>query len=305
MNLEKNVLAIVVTYNRKKLLKECLTNLFSQKYDCDVLVVDNCSTDGTKQYIRDFLENKKLTYVNTGANLGGAGGFNFALKYASDLNYEYFWIMDDDTMPPKDCLSNLINAANDLKNDFGFLCSYAKFTDGNACLMNVPLISDDWYNGNNIHNSLIKVKKATFVSFFLKKEIVEKVGLPIKDFFIWGDDSEYTQRISRKTDKCYMVLNSLVTHKMKSNKQGDFKAFLGEEGEREKRFFFSVRNRFFIARQKGGKEVCITLCKTLTMLMLVPFLAKSHRVNKQLIILKGITKGMNFNPKIEFLGKAK
>jgi len=59
MNQGKKVIAVVVTYNRKELLKECINALLQQDYDnCDILVVDNASTDGTKEFIADELQNK-------------------------------------------------------------------------------------------------------------------------------------------------------------------------------------------------------------------------------------------------------
>ena len=70
----KSVAAVVVTYNRKKLLKEAIDALLSQSLpEADVLVVDNASTDGTKEYITDYIVQNKIVYFNTGNNLGGAG----------------------------------------------------------------------------------------------------------------------------------------------------------------------------------------------------------------------------------------
>ena len=77
------VAAVVVTYNRIELLKECLEALEKQNYPCDILVVDNASTDGTEEYISALINKyKNLYYQNTGANIGGAGGFNFGMRWA-------------------------------------------------------------------------------------------------------------------------------------------------------------------------------------------------------------------------------
>ena len=45
---------------------------------------------------------------------------------------------------------------------------------------------------------LVQAEQATFVSLLLRAATVQKVGLPIKEFFIWGDDIEYTRRIARR-----------------------------------------------------------------------------------------------------------
>ena len=76
----KSVAAVVVTYNRKELLKEAIDALLMQSVaEADVLVVDNASTDGTKDYIADYIDQGQIIYINTGENLGGAGGFNFGI----------------------------------------------------------------------------------------------------------------------------------------------------------------------------------------------------------------------------------
>lgn len=73
MKKKDKVIAVIVTYNRKELLKESIEALINQKYEnCNILVIDNNSTDGTKDYIKKFIEEEKIMYENTGENLGGA-----------------------------------------------------------------------------------------------------------------------------------------------------------------------------------------------------------------------------------------
>ena len=126
----ERIAAIVVTYNRKDLLLQCLDRLLTQKgADCDVLVVDNASTDGTEQAVSQ-LKNPRIFYRNTGANLGGAGGFNFGMRWAVEAGYDYLWIMDDDTLPNPDALAELWAAHGRLNGEYGFLSSTVLWTDG-------------------------------------------------------------------------------------------------------------------------------------------------------------------------------
>ena len=68
---------VIVTYNRKKLLKENIEALLNQTFkDHDILIVDNNSNDGTKEMVaRD--SGQGIKYYNTGKNLGGAGWICF------------------------------------------------------------------------------------------------------------------------------------------------------------------------------------------------------------------------------------
>ena len=82
------VAAIVVTYNRCELLRECIKHLKKSEYPTDILIVDNASTDGTAQMVSEYVNNTDVFYANTGANIGGAGGFNYGIKRAYEMGYE-------------------------------------------------------------------------------------------------------------------------------------------------------------------------------------------------------------------------
>ena len=108
----RNVTAIVVTYNRLPLLKQCLAALRAQTVQgFTVLLVDNASTDGTADYIKT-LAMPGLVCRNPGENLGGAGGFAYGIRAAAELGCEAVWIMDDDTLPEPDALAALLAAGN-------------------------------------------------------------------------------------------------------------------------------------------------------------------------------------------------
>ena len=133
----KRTAAVIVTYNRKDLLLECVSAVLAQEGGAPgVIIVDNASSDGTKDALRAHVERGEVLYFNTGANLGGAGGFQYGIRKAVEMGYEYLWIMDDDCIPSKTALSVLLSAAEE-KPDFGFLSSKVLWKDGSICRMNV------------------------------------------------------------------------------------------------------------------------------------------------------------------------
>ena len=168
--MKSNICAIVVTYNRKELLRECIEALLASREPSDILIVDNYSTDGTKEVCDAFLSevNNKtdILYYNTGANLGGAGGFNLGLKKAYEIGYEFFWLMDDDTIVEENTLTELFLAQKNIcgmGKTFGFLSSNAYWTDGSICKMNSYTISSDWDLFRHYTlEGVIKVDRATF-----------------------------------------------------------------------------------------------------------------------------------------------
>ena len=101
------VLAVVVTFNRLDELKVCVAALKSQSYESlNILVVNNGSTDGTKEWLT---QQSNVIVINQ-ENLGGAGGFYTGMKYMYDNGYEWLVMMDDDGIPDKNEIKNLIQS---------------------------------------------------------------------------------------------------------------------------------------------------------------------------------------------------
>lgn len=298
----KKVIAVVVTYNRKELLKEAIEALLMQSYkNLEILVVDNASTDGTKEMITKNYTEKGIHYYNTNNNIGGAGGFNYGISIAMNLGCDYLWLMDDDTIAENDSLDNLISAASVLNDDFGFLSSYVKYTDGTFCLMNRQRVDRfDWINDCDLlDNGLLRLERATFVSFFVRSEVVKNVGLPIKEFFIWGDDTEYSYRISKKY-KSYFVKDSIVVHKMKNNLNTNNKSLLEDESERVERYYYNFRNKFYISKKNGTTDIIKNILQFIQINILLLLKCKKKKWSKIGFIWKGFVSGVFFNPKIEY-----
>ena len=162
----RDVAAVIVTYNRKDLLNYCIDHVLAQeKAQCDIIVIDNASDDGTGDFIEAAYGNlPELIYINTGANLGCTGGFQVGVREAVIRGYSYVWMMDDDTLPESDALEHLIAADRELQGDWGFLVSAAYWTDGSICMMNRPKTTIFCHvKEKTYHKHLEKVVMVTFV----------------------------------------------------------------------------------------------------------------------------------------------
>jgi rhamnopyranosyl-N-acetylglucosaminyl-diphospho-decaprenol beta-1,3/1,4-galactofuranosyltransferase len=232
------VCAVVVTYNRKELLRECLQAVHGQTRAPDtVLVVDNASTDGTPDMVRAEFASAELLELPT--NEGSAGGFHEGMKAATARGFDWLWVMDDDTVPNADALEILLDARASL-NGAALLASKVLWTDGSMHPMNWPGLDvqdmDAFVGG--IEQSVLKIRANTFPSLLVKREAIEKYGPPRKGFFIWADDIDFTQRILRH-EPGFMIPRSVAVHKTKT-------AHAPWEGK--ERFYYAVRNGLFILR---------------------------------------------------------
>ncbi len=293
----KKTAVIVVTYNRKEYLLKCIKALQLQSFtDRDIFIIDNASTDGTEDAIKSFIDDKTVIYHNTGENLGGAGGFNYGMRVAAELGYELLWIMDDDCIPQSDALERLINAHNELNGNYGFLSGVAYWRDGSVCNMNIQKVALK-EKITNYNEPLVPVIMATFVSLMVKSSTVKEMGLPIKEFFIWSDDLEYTRRISRKY-KSYVVTASKVLHDMQSNAKVNI---VTELPERLNRYSYMYRNEVYVYRREGIKGWIYLIMRVSLHLAKIVCLAKSERKKKISVVLKSFINGLSFRPDIEYL----
>ena len=292
----KRTAAVIVTYNRKDLLLECVSAVLAQKGGAPaVIVVDNDSGDGTGEALRPYVERGEVIYFNTGANLGGAGGFQYGIRKAVEMGYEYLWIMDDDCIPSETALSALLSAARE-KPEFGFLSSKVLWKDGSICRMNVQR-EKLTKNVTHFGRKRIPVVMASFVSLFLRADVVREAGLPIKEFFIWTDDWEFTRRISRSRP-CWLVTDSVVTHKSKANIAADISR---ESADRLDRFRYLYRNDVVLYRREGLRGFAYECVRLSGHCVRVLLKAKDHKLKRIGKILGGTLEGLFFRPGIEYV----
>ena len=209
--MNSKIIAVVVTYNRLELLKKVLFALRRQTYKIEkIIVVNNSSTDGTLEWLMQNNERLEIiTQENTGSSGGQYTGFKLALEYDCDA----IWVMDDDVVAEIDCLENLL-----------------KYYDNNSVLLplrynnnGTPYINDTLkLNMTNPFKSIwkkiisesdlkldkIKVEGPTFEGPLFPKKVMQKAGLPEKKFFIYGDDTEYFQRILKLNISSFIIPNA-------------------------------------------------------------------------------------------------
>ena len=90
--------AIIVTYNRLELLKECIAACLKQTNKFEkIFIINNASTDGTYEYLEE-LKYEELEIIHSKENLGGAGGFYLGVEKAKDADLDYVLLIDDDAI---------------------------------------------------------------------------------------------------------------------------------------------------------------------------------------------------------------
>lgn len=188
----KSSLVLIVTYNRLSDLKTCVAAVRSQSCrDFDILVVNNGSTDGTQEWLSEQMD---VITINQ-ENLGGAGGFYTGMKYMYDNGYEWLVMMDDDGIPDRDEIKNLIRSYDTVVSAVG-----------KEVILNALVADKDnrdytaflWARGSNRANKIQELQKEPFFNdihpfngTLVKRSVIERIGMIKKEMFIWGDEKEY------------------------------------------------------------------------------------------------------------------
>lgn len=303
-----NVGCVVVTYNRLSLLKENLRSLREQTYlPHKIYIIDNCSTDGTRKYLDSIAEDKLLNVVHLDKNIGGAGGFSEGIKLAIFDGCDYIWIMDDDTMPYPDALKNLIRSLS-LSANIGFVCSKVVWTDGSLNKANKAAIGKDKRTNVPIvyQNDMTKAFLCThcsFVSVMFPASVIKKVGLPLKDFFIWMDDVEYTCRIINSSYIGLYVEDSIVLHKTLQNTMPDLATAPVQTAWK---FYFLARNSVYLTRLRKKNFFSFHISVLNKYRLYLHWIekrkdGKNEKRKFKNIIKRGVKDGLKFRPSIEYL----
>ena len=221
-----NIGIVLVTYNRKKELEKALRDYESQSFLPNyIIVVNNNSTDGTREYLEQWLGTKSAFskyVVNLNENLGGSGGFYEGLKNAIDLDADWIWVSDDDAFPEHNALEHankFLDEYNNMleENDISAICgtvinngnidtSHRRRIKKNLFTVEQIPVSEDEYIKKSFELDLF-----SYVGTIINKKSLKKVGLTEKDYFIYYDDTEHSLRLS-KVGKILCVPNIKIIH---------------------------------------------------------------------------------------------
>lgn len=217
--------AVIVTYNRLELLKEVISAFENQTRKPDyMIVVDNASDDGTDIYLQDW-ENKNVSgikkiRIRTLENSGGSGGFYTGTREALNLDVDWVWVSDDDAVPKQDVFRKAEKHITEFKdiNSISAICT-SVYVDGHICtsnrnkrVMKFSHMELHDIESKEYEKPYFDCDNFSYVGVFIKKEVLENIGLIDKDYFIWRDDVEHSWRIS-EVGRIVCYPDMIVDHK--------------------------------------------------------------------------------------------
>jgi len=237
---------IILTTNALAMTKEQLIDIAKLEVnglDCECMVVDNGSGDGTEEALCDYkLPNMDFKFIQSGANLGFAGGNNVGIKDAVKRGFDYIILMNNDLILPKDIVTKLVDYMEE-NPDVGASSPKMYFAKGYEFLKGKYKESElgkvIWYAGGKIdrknaysshrgvdevdHGQFDKVTDTDFANgatVIVRKEVFEKIGYLDASFFLYWEDADFSERARKSGYKVTYYSGTCMWHKVSASTGG-------------------------------------------------------------------------------------
>ncbi len=243
------VVVVVLNWNGRDDTLACLGSLRGITYGhLRVIVVDNGSTDGSAEAIRSLYP--EVVVVETGQNLGFAGGNNVGMQEALKLGADFVLLLNNDTVVPP----NLVDA---------FAAAARRFPDAGVLAAKIYYLSDRdriWYAGarwrrgaatfEHLHQGTVDDGGPPGVAtdteypcgcgMFVRSSVLRDVGLLEEDYFLLFEDADWGYRCRKVGYRCLVIPEAIIWHKVSAS-LGGFRGSLYQ--------YFYTRNRLLWARR--------------------------------------------------------
>lgn len=259
-----DVSVIIVNWNTKKLLEDCLKSIFkyTKEVNFEVIVVDNGSTDGSRQLVKTKFP--KVVLIRNKNNLGFTKANNQGIKVAKG---EYVLLLNSDTYFIENALQKLLEVAKSkngeavlaplllnedrtIQQSVGFFPNLPQVFYWMSFIDDLPFgqfLKPYHVDHENFYKKEREVDWLTGAAIFIPREVIGKAGNLNEEIFMYGEDVEWCFRIKKAGYKIFLYPQAKIVHIGRgSSKKIPTSAFIGEyEGIK----FFYQRYKGFVALQ--------------------------------------------------------
>lgn len=260
---QDRVTVVMVTYNKHKYIRELILSFEHLNYDpklLDIVVVDNASADETEAKLRQEFGDK-ITIIQTGANLGGAGGFNTGMRYAIEkLNNDYIWLLDNDVVVHPNSLNWLMDTIKrnpdaaaagsmilqlDKPDQVSEIGAFMDWGKARVAMQNAGA------KFTGLDEDLLQERKVEYcaaASLLKTRDSITKLGY-WDDLFIHFDDVDWCLRAPKHKMSIYCNPRSIVFHESLQCKQATWIKY------------YNIRNLLYLYLKHKSLAIPLVLAK--------------------------------------------
>ena len=266
------VYAVVLNYNGFDDTGECVDSLLKSNLPLKIVLVDNNSIDDSYQKLETLFP--KIKFIKSEKNLGYAGGMNLGIKYALEKHAEYILLVNHDVVVTPDFLKPMLSKFSE-DNSTGIVSSKVLYKDDHntiycaggriSKLLCTGVAEYQGLNKRDYANDDREITLAEGCFLLVKKDVFRKLGLLNEKFFMYLEDTEFSERV-RKFFKIYYASKSVVYHKSGAGKSwSQFTPLYN---------YYYTRNRLWFYEGKLFREklyvfflsILITIVKTISII---------------------------------------
>jgi GT2 family glycosyltransferase len=312
------IACLIVTYgDRWQYLSQVVTACLGSNHTAAVVILDNASTYDVASEVQNLQDSDRVKVIRSDRNTGSAGGYNQVIAFGQTLdNIDYYLMLDDDNVPQKDTIERL--------------CLYAAASSTNALMCVRPDREELVYAANN--STGLALKKNSFLGFsirsilrehlrlqgnstsaqsnleyapygglFVSREALISTQLPLKDYFLYVDDHEYSSRIAANFGGIKIVRDAVVIDVERSWNLPKANSIppLFDPNSSEIRAYYGTRNRAHFEKQSlinSNSEYFLNMFLYTAWLLIKSFrhgLLPKQAVRRLRLLKTAVTNGRN------------
>jgi GT2 family glycosyltransferase len=208
---------IVVTYNAMKWARKCFDSLLNSSITTQIIVVDNLSTDGTQQFIRDNYPEIILLPQSNNSGFGYAN--NIGISSALKNGAEYFFLLNQDAWVETDTIEDLRHSIEE-NDEYGIISpvhlngshtaldfNFSKYAGPENC----PGFYSDLYL-LGVQNRIYETSFVNAAAWMISRKCIEAVGGFCPLFSHYGEDLNYVHRVKYHGSKIGILATSTICH---------------------------------------------------------------------------------------------
>lgn len=255
------VVVVVLNWNGREDTLECLASVSQINYpNYEVVIVDNGSTDDSVGAIAKRFPDMKI--LQTGINLGYAGGNNVGMRWALDHNADYIFVLNNDTIVDKDVLSNLV-VSGQLDRRIGLLgptnyyYSKPRTIWATGAMLRNPFGEGGYEilgDGDSDSSWKIAMQVDAIVgsAMLIRRDVVNTIGFFDERFFLCWEEFDFSARARKSGFKCLFIPAARIWHKVGSAFGGNVSPL---------RTYYNVRNELLWAKKHLPQSARVHLQK--------------------------------------------
>lgn len=241
-----NLYIILVNYGQKKITIECIESIKKSTFkEIHTVVVDNASNDDSYLVLkRRYLKDEEVTILQAEQNAGFSSGNNIGIKYALDHGADNIMLLNNDTILDPEMIRILMNRVDNRSvcvpkmyyysspNKIWYAGGYINKRTGKIEHYGLNCLDCSQYDEDKVVNF------ATGCCLLMNRSVVEKVGLLSEEYFMYGEDVDYSLRMTDADIRIQYVADAKLWHKVGASSKSS-----------ALNIYYDTRNKFYIYRK--------------------------------------------------------